>query len=378
MVAADEAKERRKSVLFLLGVWGVGGVERVTVTLGKALAARGWRVTIVAFRFDDRALLEGLPPEIMVKELAFPANSTANAKALRALFLAREVGVVVNQWCLPWGVTRLLRRAGRGLGVGLVSVLHNIPDNNGRIAAVRGPARFLWRLLSGLSLRAVYRGSDAFVVLSKRFEPIFRRMTGLAFTPRLRTIGNPLTLAPAAPAPKEDVLLYVGRLEETQKRVSRVLGAWRLLAPRFPGWRLEIVGDGPDRAALEAQAADLPRVAFHGFRAPAPFYAKAKLLLLTSDFEGFPLVLPEAMAAGCVPVALGTYPAVYDVVRGTNGVVVAPPFEAEGFARVVGDLMAAPAVLGGMAGVAQADARAYALGAVADCWEALFREVARG
>lgn len=371
MVADDE----RKSVLFLLGVWGVGGVERVTVTLANVLAARGWRVTIVAFRFDDRALLEGLAPEAMVKELAFPANSTANAKALRVLFLAREVGVVVNQWCLPWGVTRLLRRAGRGLGVGLVSVLHNIPDNNGRIAASRGLARRFWRFLSGLSLRAVYRGSDAFVVLSKRFEPIFRRMTGLAFTPRLRTIGNPLTLAPV-PAPKEDVLLYVGRLEETQKRVSRVLGAWRLLAPRFPGWRLEIVGDGPDRAALEAQAADLPRVAFHGFRDPAPFYAKARLLLLTSDFEGFPLVLPEAMAAGCVPVALGTYPAVYDVVRGTNGVVVAPPFEAEAFARVVGDLMAAPAVLDGMAGVAQADARAYALDAVADRWEALFREVA--
>lgn len=377
MVAADEAKERRGSVLFLLGVWGVGGVERVTVTLANALAARGWRVTIVAFRFDDRALLEGLAPEVMVKALAFPAATAENAKALRALFLAREVGVVVNQWCLPWGVTRLLRRAGRGLDVGLVSVLHNIPDNNGRIAAARGAARLLWRLLSGLSLRAVYRGSDAFVVLSKRFEPIFRRMTGLAFTPRLHTIGNPLTLAPA-PAPKEDVLLYVGRLEETQKRVSRVLAVWRLLAPRFPGWRLEIVGDGPDRAALEAQAQGLPRVAFHGFRDPAPFYAKARLLLLTSDFEGFPLVLPEAMAAGCVPVALGTYPAVYDVVRGTNGVVVAPPFEAEGFARVVGDLMAAPAVLDGMAGVAQADARAYALDAVADRWEALFREVSRG
>lgn len=369
------AQKEKGSVLFLLGVWGVGGVERVTATLGKALAARGWRVTIVAFRVEDRALLEGLPPEIMVKELAFPANTTANAKALRVLFLAREVGVVVNQWCLPWGVTRLLRRAGKGLDIKIVAALHNIPGNNGRIAASRGPARLLWRLLSGLSLRLVYRGSDAFVVLSKRFEPIFRRVTGLAFAPRLRTIGNPLTLA-CTPAAKENAVLYVGRLEETQKRVSRVLDAWRLLAPRFPGWRLEIVGDGPDRAALETQTADLPRVAFHGFCDPAPFYAKAKLLLLTSDFEGFGLVLVEAMTARCVPVALGSYPAVYDIVRGTNGVVVAPPFEAEAFARVVGDLMSAPSVLAGMAEVAQADAQAYTLDAVADRWEALFKEVA--
>lgn len=368
------ANEDERGVLFVLGVWDVGGVERVIAALGNALAKRGWRVTIVAFRFGDRALLEGAEPTVMVKALGFPVASAANEKALRALLLARGVRVVVNQWCLPWGVTRLLRRAGRGLGVRLVSVLHNVPDNNGRIAAATGSRRWLWRLLSGLILRLVYGQSDAFVVLSKRFEPIFRRVTGLAAAPRLRTIGNPLTLAPA-PAPKENVLLYVGRLEETQKRVSRVFAVWRLLAPRFPDWRLEVVGDGPDRAALEAQAVGLSRVAFHGFRDPAPFYAQARLLLLTSDFEGFPLVLPEAMAAGCVPVALGSFPAVYDVVRGTNGVVVAPPFEAEGFAQVVGDLMAHLEVVAGMAETARANAAAHGVEAVADVWEALFKEV---
>ncbi len=370
--------DEERSVLFLLGVWDVGGVERVTVVLGNALAARGWRVTVVAFDVGNRALLGDFAPEVMVKTLVFPVRSAANEKALRALMMARGVRFVVNQWALPHGVTRLLRRAGRGLGVRLVAVLHNVPDNNGRIAAAHGVRRWLWRWVSGLNLRLTYRASDAFVVLSKRFEPIFRRMAGLATSPKLHTIPNPLTLPPAPSVPKEPVLLYVGRLEETQKRVSRVVEVWRELAPRFPGWRLEVVGDGPDRASLERQAEGLPRVTFHGFRDPAPFYAHARLLLLTSDFEGFPLVLAEAMAAGCVPVALGSSPAVYDLVRGTNGVVTAEPFETEVFARVVGDLMACPDVLDGMAETARTTAEELSVEAIVDRWEALFATLRTG
>ena len=369
-------KDGERSVLFVLGIWGVGGVERVTVVLGNALAARGWRVTVVTFGIEDRSLLEAFAPEVMVKTLTLPLGVSANVKALRALMMAREIRFVVNQWALPYGVTRLLRRAGQSLGIRLISVLHNIPTNNGRIAAAHGAKRCFWRVVSGINLRLTYQTSDAFVVLSERFEPLFRRMAWLARSPKLRSLPNPLTLPLAPVTPKERAVLYVGRLEETQKRVSRVLEVWRRLAP--DGWRLDIVGDGPDRATLERAAEGLPNVTFHGFQAPAPFYARARLLLLTSDFEGFGLVLVEAMAAGCVPVVLGSYPAAYDLVRGTNGVVVAPPFSVEGFTRVVGDLMTHPAVLDGMAEGARETAEAYSVDSAATRWKVLFNELSSG
>lgn len=370
--------EEERSVLFLLGIWDVGGVERVTVVMGNALAARGWRVTVVAFGMGNRALLGDVAPAVTVKLLSFPVATPENEKALRALMMARGVRFVVNQWALPYGVTRLIRRAGRGLGIRLVAVLHNVPDNNGRIAAARGVRRWVWRMLSGVSLRLSYRASDAFVVLSERFEPIFRWMAWLALAPKLHTLPNPLTLPPASPVPKRPKVLYVGRLEETQKRISRVLSVWREVAPRFPEWTLELVGDGPARSALERQAEGLPRVTFHGFCDPSSFYAQARLLLLTSDFEGFGLVLVEAMAAGCVPVVLGSYPAAYDLVHGTDGVVVAPPFSVKGFARVVGDLMARPDVLNGMAESARETAKGFSLEAIADRWESLFETLHAG
>ncbi len=367
----------QKGVLFLLGGWNVGGVERVTVVLANEFVARGWKVTIVYFLHEDGALLSLLHPDVVVKTLNYPVGSKENQEKLRELFIERDVAFVLNQWCLPYPVTRLLRSASEGLPVRILAVHHNVPNNNGRIASARTCIhRLAWKILSSLSLRCVYKKSDAYIVLSKRFEPIFRAFTRLRHTPKLHTITNPLTVDPAPEVPKEKVLLYVGRLEETQKRVSRIIDVWRILAPKFPDWRLEIVGDGPDRTRYEAQAEGLERITFYGFQAPAPFYAKAQLLLLTSEFEGFPLVLAEAMAAKCVLVVYGSYPAAYDIVRGTNGVVVAPPFNAETFAQVVGDLMASPQTIEAMAQTAKTVADTFAVAPIATQWETLFASLA--
>ncbi len=367
------ATKKEKGVLFFLGGWNVGGVERVTVTLANAWIARGRAVHIAYFLHEDGALLEHLHPDVQVTTLDYPVNTRANQAKLRALLVERDIGFILNQWCLPYPVTQLLRRASDGLSTQLIAVHHNGPNVNGRIASARTWIhRLIWQLLSALSLRLVYKKSDAYVVLSKRFEPLFRRFTQLRDTPKLHTITNPLTLAPSPAVSKENVLLYVGRLEETQKRVSRVLEIWRILSPKYPDWRLEIVGDGPDRARYEQEAQGVERVTFHGFQNPASYYAKAKLLLLTSEFEGFPLVLAEAMAAKCVPIVYGSYPAVYDILRGTNGVIVSPPFDAVGFSHVVGDLMAAPSVIEGMAKTAGEIEESFAITPILNQWEQLF------
>lgn len=67
----------------------------------------------------------------------------------------------------------------------------------------------------------------------------------------------------------------------------------------LPDWHLDIVGDGPDAAALKelAERLRLSNVSFEGFRNPAPYYRRASIFCMTSTFEGFGLVLPEAHAA---------------------------------------------------------------------------------
>lgn len=95
----------------------------------------------------------------------------------------------------------------------------------------------------------------------------------------------------------------------------------------FPDWKLTLVGDGVERKNLESltKTLNLHHISFEGFADPRPYYERASILLLTSEFEGFPLVLAECMSFGVVPVVYGSYSAVYDIIRdGENGMIVKP------------------------------------------------------
>ena len=102
------------------------------------------------------------------------------------------------------------------------------------------------------------------------------------------------------------LVVCVGRLCR-QKGQDILLRAWSAVPSRIPGARLALVGDGPDRPALEALAAALPEpdsVVFAGrTEDPRDWYAAADLLVLPSRWEGMALVPLEAMACGC-PVLL--------------------------------------------------------------------------
>lgn len=89
---------------------------------------------------------------------------------------------------------------------------------------------------------------------------------------------------------------FVGRLHEV-KGVDLLIAAFRALPEARA--RLAVVGEGPARAALDAQAAGDPRIVFLGHRGnPAAAYRAFDLLVMPSRFDPFPLVALEAMAAG--------------------------------------------------------------------------------
>ena len=118
----------------------------------------------------------------------------------------------------------------------------------------------------------------------------------------------------------------VGRLVR-QKNLPLMLNAFAQGAA--PADRLDLIGDGPDRAALEAQVAALglgDRVRFLGYRPePALELRHYHALLLSSDFEGVPAVLLEALAAGIAIVATRCSASVESLLgHGRYGTLIAP------------------------------------------------------
>ncbi len=116
--------------------------------------------------------------------------------------------------------------------------------------------------------------------------------------------------------PEEKLLIYVGRLS-AEKEIERC----RPLLEALPGTRLALVGDGPNRARLEEVFAGTPTY-FAGYlrgEELASAYASADVFVMPSRTETLGLVLLEAMAAGCPPVAAnagGITDAVEDGVTG--------------------------------------------------------------
>ena len=133
-----------------------------------------------------------------------------------------------------------------------------------------------------------------------------------------------------------------------RKGISDLIGAFVLLAPHYPRAALYIVGDGPDRAAFEAQAQDsglAERISFTGFIAdPRPYFSEADIFVLASRSEPFGLVIAEAREAGCAVVGsnVGGIPEVLE--EGRAGLLV-PPGDPSALAEALSTLLSSPDLL---------------------------------
>jgi glycosyltransferase involved in cell wall biosynthesis len=119
-------------------------------------------------------------------------------------------------------------------------------------------------------------------------------------------------------------LLYVGRLDRRQKRVQDLVPFVRSAAAAWPGFRLVIVGDGPERGWLEQELRwASPRVVLTGAvdrHEVFAHYSRSHFLLQFSQFEGLSMALLEGMARGTVPVVTDIPSGVGQVMQhGANG-----------------------------------------------------------
>jgi glycosyltransferase involved in cell wall biosynthesis len=196
-------------------------------------------------------------------------------------------------------------------------------------------------------------------------------------------------LAPAPP-PSDDsrsietesTVLYVGRLR-TRKAVAVLLEAIASIGARRPDLRLVVAGDGEQAAALRRRAArsDLEgRVEFAGAlsrEAIAAWYRRAAVLCLPSIYEGFPVTIVEAMAAGLPVVATHVSGVPEAVDHGATGLLVAPEDAAAlsaAIERVVEDIDARRRM--GKAARAEFERR-FAIGVVTEAHLALYEELTR-
>lgn len=294
-----------------------GGVERALLRMAAGWLERGRRVTLVLGSREGPLATE-LPEGLEVVELG-----DARYRALFGLAgIVRKARPDVifcpgNHYSAVAAVARL--RLGRGCPpiVGKVSNALVRPEQG----AVAGWAYRRW-------LRQHPRFLDQVVAMTPAMAAEAMAEMGIA-PDRVRVIANPpaLRVAGAAPValPQGRYIVGVGRLEP-QKRWDRMIAALPRLTDA--GVSLLILGEGSLRGALEAQVRSLgleDRVFLPGHAAdPLPALETAAVAVLTSDYEGVPGVLREALSVGTPVVSTESSVAVREIVHAPELGTVVP------------------------------------------------------
>ena len=339
------------NILFLLKSLGVGGVEIVTATLANKFVEEGHHICIYAFEKRSGMLIDYLHQDVEAYVAGKYQTSKKNVALLREIIKLHNIQVVINQWGLPLVPVKTVCLASKGINIKLITVYHSDPLKNGRIQNVESVIRntknnlmknvfrikrVIYRCITGYAMRYNYSKSDCYLVLSPSFISHFKQFIWVRSVPKLKVQANPLTIDSDSFMYQQDYkqneIIYVGRIDNKVKRVDRVIEVWSHLEKLFPNWQLTIIGEGDDLINIKRMVRDLKleHISLEGFQNPKPYYERASLLLLTSEFEGFGLVLTECMSFGVVPVVYGSYSAVYDIVEdGKNGIIV--PQKTSGF-----------------------------------------------
>jgi len=354
-----------------------GGAERVTATLANAWAGHGHDVTIITFA--PRTLdLYVLDPSVGRVSLDVAGGSSTVWSAIacnlgRVLKLRREIDraqpdVILAMMAIS-GVTTGL--ATRGMGIPVVAAERSYPP--------RLPLGRAWEMLRRWTyprLAAVVSQTSECAKWVAENCPGSRSRVIPNPVPWPLTHGRPL-LSPASVVREgRPLLLAAGRLS-SEKGFHRLITAFARLERRFPDWDLAIIGDGPERSALLDLAGRLGlngRIFLPGRVGNVQdWYERAALFVLSSEFEGFPNVLVEAMACGCPAVSFDCDAGPRDIVRpGVDGLLVPPKDGAPALADALASLMSDEPLRRAMGERARAVRERFSMDSIVRQWDELF------
>lgn len=328
-----------------------GGIAVVTKMLSEQFVKDGHRVVVATLMPKLYEGMEDLIPDgVIVIGLKTPTWNLANIKKLRSIIEDYDIDFIINQWALHFEVSFILNQARKGTKAKLISELHGAANTTKMLISQTEKVRLakgclskaweqmklsIFHAITKFSVRYTYKICDKYVLLSKGFIPELVKYANLKEQSKLGAIGNAIGISSNGfsydMSKKEKRILYVGRMDPYNKRVDRIVEAWESIYKKYPDWSLELVGEGPQLPYLKQYVKDknIGNVRFHPFtkEPPTRHYEAASILLLTSDLEGFGLVIIESMQFGCVPIVYGSYIAIYDILEnGKDGFITPMPY----------------------------------------------------
>lgn len=310
----------------LIYAWSLsnGGSERVASLWAQGFANNGNSVSVVLGSFCSR-LDYNLPPNIKVmrQSKVYDLWQRIMPQKLKEKFFSSKycdkIYNIIPSFIRVWLTSRIIKEENPDIIITISTTSfkrlkaavnickYNIPVVVTAHNAFERPEYAPFTSQQYSEKFIVSRSYDFLTVLTEADRRVLVEKMDASFMKKVYVLPNPLTFVPQPNIPqKEKVILAAGRLDVWHcKGFDLLLKAWAKVCDTFPQWKLKIAGGG-DKSTLIRICDELKiknRVDFLGFVDIKKQYELAEVFVLSSRYEGFGMVLIEAMSQGCACIA---------------------------------------------------------------------------
>lgn len=335
------------NILFIFNSFpGIGGLETVSNNIIDYISKD---FTIYTLSFSTTY---NVPVSPHITEMFYfkADNEKENIQLLNRIIEEKNITHLINQGIYPH-ITNIIFNPNRNKNVKVISVLHGMPkyeeSQYWQLPHIRKASKqkqIKRKLLSYIGLnnrykryissfsnsyrRACIEGDKVIVLCSEYITPFVEKYHLKRYRDKVIAIENPLSAFFSKQrniewSEKRNQIIFVGRLSE-EKQVNIILDVWKKIE-NTTDWNLIIVGDGCMREELEQIVINqkIQRVTFTGqVEHPEEYYKFAKIILLTSSFEGFPMCLIEALRFGVIPLTFEISAGVRSIISNSGGIAI--------------------------------------------------------
>ncbi|BDW93815.1 glycosyl transferase [Flagellimonas marinaquae] len=308
--------ENKKRIAFVISRLTSGGAQRVVTTLANELTSK-FDITIITFsnvtpfyKIDKNIkLISCFPEESIPPSANFIDSIKLNFK------IYRKIGKIIEDQKIQLVIGFITQ-------ANILSILaakrKGIPCIvSERTNPKRANTPKFWSFLRKLT----YPKADSLVVQTKNVKNYYLNKIP---TNRITILPNPINKELTIKRDlknKENIVLAVGRLHKL-KNHAMAIEAFHKANPK--GWKLKILGEGSEMNKLQELIADKNNIELLGSKTNIEdYYNKAKIFLFTSNYEGFPNALLEAMHFGLAPISTDCESGPSEIIEdGKNGYLV--------------------------------------------------------